>query len=356
MPWAIPKWSKNEVDRAGAVITDPPAVPETTGQWTIEDWENWQAWERAYDVLNNWRSAHGYPLWVFQSTLKNKVNGVDSAGFVSQRLKRFLAIRLKLRLHSSMALSQMQDIGGCRAVVHSVAAVRELVDVYERGRLRHTLRRKTDYIERPRSSGYRAVHLIYRYRGRRPGPYDSLHVEMQIRTEIQHIWAMAVETVGTFLSQALKSSLGQEAWLRFFALMGSALALREGTSPVVNVPVSPKELMGQVRRVAQELQVEARLQVYNVALETVGRRTENARYFLLQLNANERTLKVTPFQAAEADAANTEYLRLEKEIASKPGNDAVLVSVRSLAALRQAYPSYFLDTARFLALLRETLA
>ncbi len=114
--------------------------------------------------------------------------------------------------------------------------------------------------------------------------------------------------------------------------------------------------MKQVRRVADELQVEARLQVYNVALESVGTKEAlSARYFLLQLDVNERTLKVTPFKATEAEAASNEYVRVEKEIASKPGIDVVLVSVPSLAGLRQAYPSYFLDTARFLTLLRETL-
>jgi putative GTP pyrophosphokinase len=236
MPWATLKSSKNDVDRAAAIIMNPPPIPETS-PWTSKEWEDLQAWENAYAVISNWRSAHGYPLWGFQSTLRNKINNVDHDGLVSQRLKRFAAIRLKLRLHPNMALSQMQDIGGCRAVVHSIEAARDLAKIYESSSLRHTLRRRTDYIESPRHSGYRGIHLIYRYRGRHPGPYDSFHIEMQIRTEIQHIWATAVETVGTFLSQALKSSQGQDVWLRFFALMGSAVALREGADLVADTRI-----------------------------------------------------------------------------------------------------------------------
>jgi ppGpp synthetase/RelA/SpoT-type nucleotidyltranferase len=123
--------------------------------WTREDKDNWYAWEDAYSIISNWRSAHGYPLWVFQTTLRNKIGNVDPDGLVSQRLKRFAAIRLKLELHPNMALSQMQDIGGCRAVVHSIEAARELAKIYEGSSLRHTLRKKTDYIESPRHSGYR---------------------------------------------------------------------------------------------------------------------------------------------------------------------------------------------------------
>jgi hypothetical protein len=66
--------------------------------------------------------------------------------------------------------------------------------------------------------------------------YNGLRIEMQLRSRLQHAWATAVETVGTFLRQALKSSQGEGAWLKFFALMGSALARREHTPLVPGTP------------------------------------------------------------------------------------------------------------------------
>ncbi len=39
---------------------------------------------------------------------------------------------------------------------------------------------------------------------------------MQIRTAVQHSWATAVEVVGAFTAQSLKSSQGNEKWLDFF--------------------------------------------------------------------------------------------------------------------------------------------
>jgi ppGpp synthetase/RelA/SpoT-type nucleotidyltranferase len=59
-----------------------------------------------------------------------------------------------------MTLSQMQDIGGCRAIVSSVADVRKLVRSYEKSDIKHSLTQKDDYIVSPKASGYRGVHLI----------------------------------------------------------------------------------------------------------------------------------------------------------------------------------------------------
>jgi hypothetical protein len=56
-----------------------------------------------------------------------------------------------------------------------------------------------------------------------------------------------VETVGTFVRQALKSSQGEAEWLRFLALMGTALAFRERTSPVPDTTTDPRELVKALR-------------------------------------------------------------------------------------------------------------
>ena len=43
-------------------------------------------------------------------------------------------------------------------------------------------------------SGYRGVHLIYRYNSDRKTEYNTLLIEMQLRSQLQHAWATAVET------------------------------------------------------------------------------------------------------------------------------------------------------------------
>ncbi len=69
----------------------------------------------------------------------------------------------------------------------------------------NTLAQKDDYIEHPKESGYHGIHLIYQYRSDKRTDNNSLKIEVQLRSQLQHAWATAVETVGTFVQQALKS-------------------------------------------------------------------------------------------------------------------------------------------------------
>ena len=92
----------------------------------------------------------------------------------------------------------MQDVGGARAVLPTIDEVDELRALYRRSRARHTLANEKDYIRNPKPSGYRGIHLVYRYQSDRSKVYNGLQIELQLRTRTQHAWATAVETVGTF--------------------------------------------------------------------------------------------------------------------------------------------------------------
>src|SRR5437660_10354034 len=110
MAWTKPEHSRHEVDRAGRLLAT------TTSARFEEDYEKMVA---ALEVIDNWRSSHSYPLNTFQMTLRNKVSGIDRNAIVAQRLKRLPAILSKLRRIPTLNLSEMQDIGGCRAIVSS---------------------------------------------------------------------------------------------------------------------------------------------------------------------------------------------------------------------------------------------
>jgi hypothetical protein len=79
----------------------------------------------------------------------------------------------------------------------------------------------------------------------------------------------------------------------------------------------------------------------------------DAKYFLLSLDANAKRVDITGYSSQRLESATEDYLKLERNIASKPNAGAVLVSLKSLGALGRAYPSYFLDTKRFLNVVRE---
>ena len=116
--------------------------------------------------------------------------------------------------------------------------------------------------------------------------------------------------------------------------------------------------MDEIRDCANQLAVETRLQTYRSALNTVDHPVlKGSRYYLLVLDSQQGTqsITVTGYKPADLDAASAHYLRVEQEV-KESGGDAVLVSVDSIAALRNAYPNYFLDTTRFLGELRKTLS
>jgi hypothetical protein len=204
------------------------------------------------------------------------------------------------------------------------------------------------------------VHLVYRYFSDKQNTavYNGQKIEMQLRSQFQHAWATAVETVGTFVQQALKSSVGEKEWLRFFALMGTAVAVRERTPPVPNTPLARAELVAELDHYAASLNVENRLRAYGAALQTLNQPSaqHGAHYYLLKLDPTASTLVVTGFRANQLEEASEQYLKAETTARETPGSDAVLVSVNSLAALERAYPNYFADTRIFLELLTQALS
>jgi Region found in RelA / SpoT proteins len=336
-----PEYSRGSVDKAGRTYVDPKTSAEDR--------------EMALAIINNWRSSHSYPLNALQVSLRKLAPKIDNDPTVAQRIKRLPSIRHKLERFGDMRLSQMQDIGGCRAVLSSVEAVDEMVNYYRtKSRAKHALVGENPYILKPKSSGYRGVHLIYSYNGR--PDWNGLKIEIQIRSRLQHAWATAVETVGTFTRQALKSSMGEEEWLQFFALMSSALALREGTPPVPGTPDDAETLTKELRRYVKRLKVIDRLQAYGRTLQHVERTMEGVKgghTFLLELDVDTQRLVVWDFESTVQAAE--QYEAVERAIEDEPNKDAVLVSVESLAALRRAYPNYFLDTTAFVASVKAAI-
>ncbi len=296
MDWVTPQFSRGEVDRAGATLArgfNPVALDD---------------YSHALEIINNWRSSHSRPLYTFRFGVRRHAERVDDNALVAQRIKRLSSIRLKLKLSPNMKLSQMQDIGGCRAVVEDVKKVNKLVENYRSSDIKHKLLGTDDYITNPKPSGYRSVHLIYKFFSDKKATHNGLRIELQFRSQLQHAWATAVETVGTFTKQALKSSQGQEDWLRFFSLMGTAIAEREGTPPVPGTPTNSNDLRSELRDYAQSLDVAQKLQAFGAALQTVesmdSEKDKDSNYYLLEsrsLGNEDKRNRIPKRRAGESD-------------------------------------------------------
>ena len=267
----------------------------------------------------------------------------------------------KLLRFKNMQLSRMQDIGGLRAVVSTLKKVHELENNYRNSRFNHELVTSYDYINFPKASGYRSIHLVYRYKNPRSPEYKGLLLELQIRTRLQHAWATAVETMGTFLNHALKSSEGPEDWLKFFALTGSAFAHLEETPPVPGYEgLSKEETFVATVDTALLLGIKDRLLAFSVAAQHVHSDRKPGSYHLIILDPDEKKVSIFTYSKYNLNVASRDYRKVERRIADGEPIQAVLVSAGPIENLRRAYPNFFLDTREFIRILdrieQQTLA
>ncbi len=338
----MPEYPRDRVNEAGKILKDDNPKSEFER-------------EAALIIINNWRTCHNFPLNTFQVRLRTKAKEIDPDSLVAQRIKRLISIKLKLNRFPNMKLTQMQDIGGCRAIVSTGKQVDDLVHIYKHGSrgIKHNLATEDDYILKPKDTGYRGVHLVYKYKSDKNSHYEGLKIEIQIRTKLQHAWATAVETVDTFTRQSLKSSQGQDDWLRFFELMGSAMAIKENKPLVPNTPIEAFELKKQIIEFEKKLSIIDHLHAFRTSIKVFGAKEEaTGHYYLLELDVNKKRMQITTYGQNQLLMASENYLALEKKNAKK-NVDTVLVSVESLSSLKMAFPNYYLDTELFLKFLHD---
>lgn len=346
MAWAIPPTDLAAVNAAGRELAKR--------QFPMEG-------DDVLKTVNHWRSSHAFPLNTFQVGLRRRALSLDQAIDVAQRIKRLESIHAKLvrGQTSTMRLTQMQDIGGCRVVFGEIENVFKLVEKYKKSgsKFLHKLKNEKDYINHPKADGYRCYHLVYEFNGghSRTKCYDGLKIEIQIRTRRQHAWATAVEAVGIFTGQALKSNQGDSDWRRFFALMASAIACMERTPCVPGTPDAKLDLMAEIELLERKLEVCDKLSAYRVTLDYVQKKLKKAKYYLVKLDFDAKKVSFNTYGAKQSQRANIAYTALERQVKDGQNVQIVLVSVDSLAALRRAYPNYFLDTGFFSDLIREVL-
>jgi putative GTP pyrophosphokinase len=336
---AVPKESKSQINKAGKILA-------TT------DFVDYQQIEWAFDLTNRWRACHAYPINTFQSTLRTKLKAHGYKDYiVAQRLKRLPTIIDKLKRYPAMQLTTMQDIGGLRCILPSIKDVRKLRTEYTQSAyFAPMIVTEKNYIIEPRDEdGYRSAHLVFKYENPLKPDYNGLKIEMQIRTRLQHSWATAVETMGTFLGQALKSRQGDERWLEFFAMTSSAFAFRERCRPVPRFShLSELETYQAVANLESELGVLEKMHGFSIATHSIyTQRSQGNSYYLIILDSINRTVSVTPYTRDALEQAIQDYSEVEVQVTQGRKVEPVLVSAGSIESLRRAYPSFFLDTTEF---------
>jgi ppGpp synthetase/RelA/SpoT-type nucleotidyltranferase len=359
------KHSNAAVNRAGDFLSSRDKSSLTLFESGIEEWE--KRLDEAFDILAEWRDIHALPLKAVSTLLASEASGVEgSSPIVADRLKRYRSIRSKLRRYPVTNLTTIQDIAGCRAVVQEVSHAYEL-----RERLLFRLLSEADgpqivekwsrdYIANPKADGYRSIHEVAKFFSPNPdiSQCNELRVEIQIRSTMQHAWAMAVETASAVTNQALKSGVGEELWKRFFFLVGEIIASVEGTANSLASGTAFADARREAAALAGQLRVINLLSNMQHVLEGYstfeGGKGESDLY-LLELDSQKREINYMGYKKEDFKQASSAYSEAEREHQNKEDIHVVLVSVESLNDLKSAYPSFFLDSTGFIDLIREQL-
>lgn len=211
-------FSKGEVRRAGELLRRLPTVFDGVSS-EQETFEITDRINHAFSVAENWRACHSYALQKGTMGLRSRVETAGAPLRVSQRHKRMATIIDKLTREPGMRLDRMQDIAGCRAVVDTISQVRSVERRYRVRPPPEGVRRITDYIDDPKPSGYRGVHVIIQH--------DDRLVEVQLRTIVQHHWAVSVERLGGLIGEDLKSGRGPVEVVSFLEIVAEAMTIEE---------------------------------------------------------------------------------------------------------------------------------
>ncbi len=329
-----PHFSKREVRRAGDALR---------GQLLWTPGSSDEA-ARIFRIAYDWRNSHAYPMRRIRQEMAGKVKKLNVDAFTAARTKRMSSIRKKLANQSTMELTQIQDLGGARAVYTSLADLNILVSAYRNGISRHDLKRDTDYVVNPRVGGYRSHHFVFAYSPEEDDEaFNGRLIEVQIRTRFQHAWATAVEAVGLVRREDLKGGVGDKDWLRLFDLMSFELSDLDNGKPD-HTFADRKRRREELKQLDNKIDASSFLRDIGQAFRaSESYMNSSARYYSLQYDGENQTVTIKGFSSSVGGA---EFYS-SAETADTSSRNTVLVEVDKVENLRAAFPNYYLDVAQF---------
>jgi len=350
MPWVIRQHSKTKIDSAGDSLV--ALAPNNSNR------------DAAIQIISNWRSCHTYPLYRIRRTLEKMAHTVSNNVSIVSRIKRLPSIKTKLEQKGVRRLSQMQDIGGCRAIMQTISDAHQLftkcVSFSSRANAFADTEKVDDYITSPKKDGYRGIHLIVKLRAEDNRSRYGPRIEIQIRTALQHVWATAVEIAQARTNRLFKTKIktADQDWLRFFLLISAEFAGIEGSPMVPGVSEISKKRVDELKDIDNRAGIISAMTAWKFIADVPKSGpgvAPNPYWFLLEFIPKDGSLRVMTYEKEKTEEAQQAYSTLELRTESDPSAQVLLASLDSIADLKEAYPNYTNDIGQFLGLVCQIL-
>lgn len=314
-----------------------------------------QEYSDAIQTVSGWRLIHAKPLDEVRVLIKKRLNrhGYKKIVVVGQRLKRMPSIIDKLNRIKGTELSRMQDIAGLRIIVPAIQDVKIIHDILERKTSTLTLSNEKDYINKdgPKPDGYRSVHMVFKYKSKKYPQLENYNVEVQIRTQLQHLWGTTVETLGMIDKESYKTGEGEYKTKRFLFLVSALFALKEGTKlPDELKGTAPIDIVKEITSIDNELKITTKLQGVAVTISK-NKVNENDEYYVLELTVEptgKGHIKIMSFKFGFDGLAENYYEFREQATKNQQNVSVLMIRAEKFNMIKKAYPNYFFDTQNFL--------
>ena len=306
--------------------------------------------------LSDFRAEHSKIIksfvWSLRSIINNKKIRLSNRNriIISQRLKRLPSIIGKLKRFPELRLSRMQDLAGARIILPNIKDTEEVANylknkVYkQKDKNNFLFVREKNYILEPKEDGYRSIHQIFKYQGKKESQLEGYQIELQIRTRLQHQWATSVEIIDSIKQQSLKTGGGDAYYREFFKLSSKLMEYIEFKKDMNEISDKIKRL-SDLDKEFNILKTLSSLRVVTKELEGI----KSKEYLILILDYKGNTVRYIP---VFEENISRDYLMYEQEYKGE-NNNVVSVSVENLKNLKKAYPNYFLDAREFVTTIEK---
>ena len=161
--------------------------------------------------LQDYRTSFKEDVSPVFSLISSLSRGVRKDSIVSFRIKRIESILSKIKREPTMALGNMGDVAGCRVIVYTDTALKNIIELINS---KFKIKNFNDYTIQPKDDGYRGYHIYVE------SPInENKTIEIQIRTISTHKWASLVEIIDILFNLKLKEGQKHPDLQKFLYLL-----------------------------------------------------------------------------------------------------------------------------------------